>query len=179
MTEDSRDPSVLIADGMARFRREMEENDRVALAISLRTKRMLQAVLAFLAVMALAVVVQIWSMRADLMALVGIMDGMFTDFQGMAADMEAMTGTVAAIQSRVADLPSVATDLTEIHAAVGQMDGATGTMNLNVTALSSELSRLRATTAEMTGHFQEVQRVVGGMGYDVEQMLRPLSVLPR
>jgi hypothetical protein len=179
MTEPSTNPAVLIAEGMARFREEMEANDRVSLAISRKTKSIMKWVGLSLAAMTATVVFHIWTMRTDLMAMVRILENMYQSFDAISSHLDVMTGQMKTIQARVADLPSVAGDMTAINLDVKDLRWAMGTMNSNVSAMTLDMARLRDTTGEMSRHFFDVQQTVGGLNYNIEQMLRPMSMVPR
>jgi hypothetical protein len=179
MTAPSSKPALLIAEGMARFRQEMEANDRVSLEITKRTKRIIKWVGLFLAAMTAAVVVQIWTMRSDLMAMVEILQDMYLRFDVIASNLDTMTTEVGAIQVRVADFPVVAADVTAINTDVKDIRWAMGAMTGNVSTMTTNMTLLRDTTGEMTRHFYDVQQTVGSLNYNIEQMLRPLSIVPR
>jgi hypothetical protein len=179
MTDPSPTPVSLIADGMARFREEMDANNRYSLEISIKTKRILAWSVLFLGVITIVLLFQIVTMRSDLMIMVEIMEDMYSRFQLMARNVDGMTGQVVSIQKRVADFPSVAADMTAINGDVGHMRGAIGDMTGHVGAMAADMAALRDTTAEMYHHFYDVQGAVGTMNYNVDQMMRPMSLLPR
>jgi hypothetical protein len=56
--------------------------------------------------------------------------------------------------------------------SVGAMTGDVGTMTEATAALKNN-------TAEMANHFHTVERTVGHLDYNVNQMMRPMSILPR
>jgi len=149
------------------------------LEISIKTKRILAWSVIFLGVITIVLLFQIVTMRSDLMIMVEIMEDMYSRFQLMARNVDGMTGQVVSIQKRVADFPSVAADMTAINGDVGHMRGAIGDMTGHVGAMAADMAALRDTTAEMYHHFYDVQGAVGTMNYNVEQMMRPMSLLPR
>ena len=179
MTDPSATPISLIVDGMARFREEMDANNRFSLAISIRTKRILVWSVLFLGLMAMVLVFQIVTMRSDLMSMVEMMQDMYSRFQIMAQNVDGMTDQVGSIQKRVSDFPAVAADMTAINGDVGNMRRGIGDMTGHVGAMTADMAALRDTTAEMYHHFYDVQGAVGTMNYNVEQMMRPMSLLPR
>jgi uncharacterized protein YoxC len=179
MTDAPSESVALIAEGMARFREQMESNDRESLAISAKTKWIVKWSGVLLALMVVAVVLQILTMRSELLVMIRHLERMYADFQVMATNVDGMTGQVGSIQARVARLPHLATDVTAMNADVWGMRTAIGGMTGNVEAMSTHVTVLRDTTGEMTYHFRNVQQSVDYMNYNVGQMLRPLSVLPR
>jgi uncharacterized protein YoxC len=179
MTDSPSEAVALIAQGMARFREQMESNDRESLAISAKTKWIVKWSGVLLALMAVAVVIQILGMRSELLVMIGHLDRMYGDFQQMATNVDGMTGQVGEIQARVARLPHIATDMTAMNTDVWGMRTAIGGMTDNVNAMSNDVAILRDGTGEMGYHFRNVQQSVDFMNHNVGQMLRPLSVLPR
>lgn len=179
MTAPPSSPAIVIAEGMDRFRREMEANDRVSLEITAKTKRIIKWVSLFLVALTAAVLAQIWTMRSDLMDMVEILQDMYLRFDVIAANLDAMTTQVGAIGHRVAGFPSVAADMTAINTDVKDIRWSMGTITSDVTTMTTDMTRLRDTTGEMTRHFYDVQQTVGGLNYNIEQMLRPLSIVPR
>ncbi len=179
MTDSPSEPVALIAEGMARFREQMESNDRESLAISTKTKWIVKWGGVLLALMALAVILQILAMRSELLVMIRHLERMYSDFQVMATNVDGMTGQVGAIQTRVARLPHIASDMTAMNADVWGMRTAIGGMTNSVKTMSTDVAVLRDTTGEMGYHFRNVQQSVDYMNYNVGQMLRPLSILPR
>jgi len=179
MTDSSPAPVALIVEGMARFREQMEANDQHSRAISAKTKWIVKWSGVLLALMAVAVIVQILAMRSELLVMIEHLEGMYTDFRVMAQNLDGMTGQVGVIQTRVAGLPYIATDMTAVSSEVWSMRTAIGGMDDSVKTMSTDVAVLRDTTGEMGFHFRNVQQSVDYMNHNVGQMLRPLSILPR
>ena len=179
MTDPSPTAVALIVDAMTRFRAQMEANDRESLAISIRTKWIVKFGGVLLVVMGVAIIVQILSMRSELLVMIENLERMYSDFGVMAENLDGMTGQVKAIQGRVTGLPSIAKDMTAINTDVWTMRTAIGGMSDNVNTISTDVTLLRDTTREMGYHFNNVQQSVDYMSRNVSQMLRPLSILPR
>jgi hypothetical protein len=179
MTEPPASPAVLFARAMGRFRDEMEANDRTSAAIAAKTKRIIVWMGGLVALLALAIVIQIVSMRSDLMGMLEILQEMFVRFETMSTDMSAITGQVTSIQGRVSDFPSVAGDMVAISRDVTEMRRSVGGITGDLSTMSEAMTLMRGTTGEMTHHFHVTQQTVGHLNYNVEQMLRPMSMMPR
>jgi len=169
----------IVADGMARFREEMENNDRLSLAIALKTKKIVKFMGLLVAVAIIVVIFQIFSMRSELMVMVLNLEEMYKQFQFMSVNLDTMTNQVQSIRERVADLPLIVTDMSSINADVALMQRAIGGMTKDVTAMTLNTTVLRDATGEMAFHFHQVQQTVGHLNYNVEEMMRPLSIFPR
>ena len=109
-----------------------------------------------LALMAVAVIVQILAMRSELLVMIEHLEGMYMDFRVMAQNLDGMTGQVGVIQTRVAGLPYIAKDVTEMSAEVWSMRTAIGEMDDSVRTMSTDVAVLRDTTGEMGFHFRDV-----------------------
>jgi hypothetical protein len=164
---------------MSAFRQVTEEEDRLSIKIAQRTKGLVVFGLVLCAVLSVVIFWLIWEMRAELMVMVQILRDMFLRFEVMADNLELMTEQMASIESRVADLPTVADNMTGVTTDVKDVRWTMMTMTGDVAGLAADIGGIQNTTAEMAGHFRQVQLSVDKLSHDVEQMLRPISLLPR
>lgn len=179
MTDSSLPAVALIAEGMARFRDEMEANDRFSREISAKTKKIVRGAGLALVATAVVVIVQILAMRSELMVMIENLDDMYRQFQVMGGNLDTMTNQVGSIGARVSELPSIAGDMSAINHEMGGIRRAVGAMTNNVSAMTTDTTVLRDITGEMAQHFREVEQTVGYLNYNVGQMMRPMSMIPR
>lgn len=179
MTDAAPNPLSLIAEGMIRFREEMEANDRLSRSIAAKTKGIFKYAVLLLAAMIVMVLFHILAMRSELMAMITNLDNMYMDFGIMAKNVNGMTNQMGSIGARVTELPSIAVDMSAINQEVWSMRTAVGGMNHSIGTMNTDMAVLRDTTREMTHHFRGVQQAVDHINYNVGHMMRPMSVFPR
>ena len=179
MSESKNDFVAIASESMEIFRVEMETIDRISRKISGKTSRMIRVVLVFLSVISIYLVYLTYSMSQDLSAMIGSLDEMYVEFGSMSAEMGQITAHVKSMGQNVHGLPSIAQNMQYLNLDVSDMQVSLDGVSQDMQAVDTNVGYIGNGTSEMSYRFANVQRTVKVMEYDIHNMLRPMSIMPR
>jgi methyl-accepting chemotaxis protein len=110
----------------------------------------------------------------EVKVMIRAMDDMTGHFADVSRRMASMTDTVDAMNDTVRMMPIVAAQIGEISDHVETMRGDVVRMQQITVAVDGRIDTLNGSMLDMAGRFRRVNRSVGAMGQDVEQMARPV-----
>lgn len=135
---------------------------------------LVRALVLIMGVLALGNLWFVYDLTQEVRQVIAGMDEMRGHFGRVSARMADIRTSAAAMEHDVGLMPVVGAqmhqiggDLDRMRAAVAAMRGTTGTMDARMDGLNRDL-------ADMTVRFRSLNRSVGTMGADVEQMARPV-----
>lgn len=102
------------------------------------------------------------------------MQEMTTLFTRVSERMDAMRVEVADIEQNVRLMPVIADQMREMAAHVGSMEDSVSTMDEATLRLKGSIGAIDTSVRDMSMRFHALNRNVGAMGADVDQMARPL-----
>jgi len=179
MSEPENELTAIASEAMEVFRIEMETIDRISRKISARTSRMIRVVLAFLVVVSVSLVFQVYSMSRDLSAMISSLDEMYVEFGSMSADMRQITSSVQNIGENVRGITSIGENMQSLNADVGDMQGSLEGVSGDMQTVDVDVGSIANGTSEISYRFANVEKTVRVMQRDIYNMLRPMNMMPR
>jgi methyl-accepting chemotaxis protein len=134
----------------------------------------IRAVAVLVAGLALSNLYFVNDLTDEVRLVINRMQEMTTLFSRVSARMDAMRIEVADIEQNVLLLPVVAEQMREMSAHVRVMEEAVSTMNETTARLSESVLTMDHSLRDMSVRFHGLNRSVGAMGADVDQMGRSL-----
>lgn len=179
MSSKDNDVVAIVTDGMEVFRAEMETIDRLSHKIGAKTTRIIRIVLTLLAVVSIYLVGLTINMGQDLAKMITSLDDMYVEFGAMSEDMRKITTHVENMGGNINGMPAIGDNMQLLSSDVGGMLTSMQTINRDMSIMHTNITHVGQGTSEMAYRFYNVQKVVGTMGNDIEQMLRPMDIMPR
>lgn len=180
MSKNANDELIsMAAEGMAVFRAEMETIDRISKQIGGKTTRIIRVVMGLLSVVSIYLVVLTFNMSRDLSAMITSLDEMYAEFGYMSKAMNQITANVTSMGRNVQGMPAIAQNMVSMNADVGGMLLSVATVNASMGNIDANVYHISQGTSEMSYRFNNVQQSVNVMQYDVNQLIRPLDMMPR
>ncbi|PCI40519.1 MAG: hypothetical protein COB46_06710 [Rhodospirillaceae bacterium] len=170
---------AIAAEGMEVFRVEMEMIDSLSHKIGHKTTRIIRIVLGLLSVISIYLIILTFTMGRDLTLMIDSLDAMYLEFGSMSSAMRDITANVQNMGTSIQGMPTIAQNMQHLNADVGDMLVSVEIMNQDMAGMDSNMSVVGTSTTEMSHRFNNVQRSVNMMQYDVNQMLKPLDIMPR
>jgi len=179
-TIDEKSPDVfeVIASTMVQFREEMEASDRTGVRIAEKTSLIIRAVFTVLAICSVYLVIMIFQMSSNMSEMTAHLDDMYNSFGRMSQDVHEMTQSVDSMGVSISGVPAIAESMSRIGADVNAMTGSVYSMNRSMSAMDNDMVRINYDMQEMTGRLYNMRRSVDFMGYNVNQMSRPMNTGP-
>lgn len=110
----------------------------------------------------------------EVRVVIARMDEMTGHFGRVSQRMSDIRATAADMEGNVAMMPVVAAQMREIGGYLDGMRAGVDRMEASTAAIDGRLDRLNLDVADMSVRFRSLNRSVGAMGGDVEQMARPV-----
>ncbi len=173
MTDQDTQTLLALSEEMGQFRAEMETIDRVAVKIATRTTRIIRVVLVLLSVASLLLIYLVFSMASYLAVMLGHLDDMYAQFGIMSDDMQEITRSVENIGGNITGMPVIAHSMGNMSMDMTQIVGAVAAINQDMLSMESSTGVIGMDTAEMAHRFDNLNRAVSHIGYNVNQMGKP------
>lgn len=179
-TKDNTDDLIEIAaEGMEVFRVEMEMIDRLSRKIGHKTTRIIRIVFVMLAIISIYLITLTFNMGRDLSLMIDSLDAMYVEFGSMSTAMRDITANVQNMGTSIQGMSTIAENMQHLNADVGDMLVSVEIMNNDMAGMDTSMNHVSSSTSEMSHRFNNVQRSVNMMQHDVQQMLKPLDIMPR
>jgi len=178
-TSNNAELVAIATEGMEVFRAEMEAIDRISNKISRKTARIIRIILVLLGIISIYLVFLTFSMSRDLSAMIDSLDEMYVEFGSMSGEMRQITTHVRSMGQNIHGMPTIATNMQNLNTDVGQMLTSIESVNTDLKTMDTNVGHIGGGTSEMAHRFQNVQRAMNVMQYDVNNMLRPMTIMPR
>jgi hypothetical protein len=164
---------VLLMDEMAKFRADMENIDTAAVKIAASTSRIIRVVLALLGALSLYLVYLVFSMASHLAVMLGHLANMYAQFGFMSDDMHVITQSVESIGGNITGMPVIAGNMNVMSMDMLEMVNSVGVINNEMLRMESSTGVIGVNTGEMAIRFNNLNRAVNHIGYNVNQMGKP------
>ena len=168
----------LFAEAMKDFREEMENYDSQGTKIAAKTRFIMRAVFATLAVSSVYLVIMIFQMAASMSIMTNHLEDMYGRFSTMSADMREITRMVDSMGKNISGMPEIASSMTVIDGDVSTMSSSVNNMNGSVTKIDNDMVYINSNMTEMNGRLSNMSRSVNAMSYDVNEMAAPMNSGP-
>jgi len=126
------------------------------------------------ALLALSNLYFINELTQEVRAMIGRMEQMTSHFDHVADRMHAMRLEVDGMQRNVRLMPVMDAQMREIATHVGSMRDSVGRMQGSTEAIDGRVGRMTLSVADMAARFHGLNRSVGGISGDVNQMALPV-----
>ena len=174
MSELNANTLRILTGEMGRFRDEMEALDKVATRISSRTTRMIKFVMMTLFVASLFLCYLVYAMTDYLTVMLGHLDDMYAEFGTMSENMQMITGSVNNIGGNITGMPVIAENMVTMSGDLNGMVGSVQNIKIEMSGMENNTAMLGLNTGEMASRFVNLDRAVNHIGYNVNQMGKPI-----
>lgn len=129
---------------------------------------------ALTALLALSNLYFINDLTQEVRVMIGRMEQMTNHFDQVADRMQAMRLAVDGMQDNVRLMPVMDAQMREIATHVGSMRDSVGRMKGSTAAIDERVARMNLSVGDMAARFHGLNRSVGGISGDVNQMALPV-----
>lgn len=165
---------MILSEEMGQFCAEMETIDKVATRIASKTNRIIRIVMLTLAVASIFLSYLVYSMTSYLAVMLGNLDDMYAEFGIMSDNMQVITRSVDNIGGNVSGMPVIAENMSFMSADLKGMVGSVTDIKLEMSGMENNTGKLGTNTGEMAYRFDNLNRAVNHIGYNVNQMGKPI-----
>jgi uncharacterized protein YoxC len=123
----------------------------------------IQAGIIILGVIALSILVLLLTLSSQINRISGVVGNMNANFAAISGQMHQIQGLMASMETRAALL--------------ADMDAQTGSMDQEMTAIGSDMTRMRQSVAGINAHVGVVRNTVANMSGNIEVMNNEVRVL--
>jgi hypothetical protein len=173
MSDQDTKTLLLLKETMGQFRAEMETIDKNATKIAAGTNRTIRMVLTLLGGASIYLVYLIYSMAGYLAVMLGHLDDMYAQFGLMSDDMQVITRSVENMGSNITGMPVMAKNMEVMSMDMLDMASSVEAMNNEMLRMESSTGVIGINTGEMALRFDNLNRAVNHIGYNVNQMGKP------
>ena len=174
MSELNTKTLIILTEGMEQFRAEMETIDKVASRIAEKTSRIIRIVMNTLTVASVFLAFLVYSMTGYLTVMLGNLDDMYSEFGIMSENMQMITRSVESIGVNVSGMPLIANNMSSMSTDLTGMVGSVSNIQLEMNGMEHNTGMMGANTGEMASRFVNLNRAVNHIGYNVNQMGKPI-----
>lgn len=174
MSDQDTKTLLVLTEAMGQFRAEMEAIDKDAVRIAVSTNRIIRLVLTLLGGLSLYLVYLIFSMAGYLAVMLGHLDNMYAQFGFMSDDMQVITRSVENIGGNITGMPVLAKNMNVMSMDMLDMASSVGAINNEMLRMESSTGVIDVNIGEMALRFYNLNRAVNHIGYNVNQMGKPL-----
>jgi methyl-accepting chemotaxis protein len=174
MSDQDTKTLALLAEEMGQFRAEMETIDKTAVKIAASTSRTIRVVLTLLSVLSLYLIYLVFSMASYLAVMLGHLDNMYAQFGLMSDDMQVITQSVENIGGNITGMPVIAENMTGIRTDMLDMVNSVESISHEITGMENSTGVIGLNTSEIALRFDNLNRTVNHIGYNVNQMGKPI-----
>jgi archaellum component FlaC len=103
---------------------------------------------------------------------------MYTRFGKMSHDMREMTVAVTNMEQNIRGIPYISTSMNNMNANVNGMKNNVNTMTNKIVGIDQNMGIINSGVFEMSNRFEHLSFTVHNMGYNVNQMSRPIHSSP-
>lgn len=165
---------MILTEEMGQFCAEMETIDKIATRIASRTTRIIKIVVVALTVASIFLSFLAYSMTGYLAVMLGHLDDMYAEFGIMSDNMQVITRSVDNIGGNISGMPVIAENMSSMSTDLKGMLGSVTDIKLEMNGMENNTGMLGVNTREMAYRFDKLNRVVGHIGYNVNQMGKPI-----
>ena len=165
---------TILTEEMGQFCAEMETIDKVATRIASKTTRIIRMVMITLAIASIFLSFLAYSMTNYLAVMLGHLDDMYAEFGIMSDNMQVITRSVDSIGGNVSGMPVIAENMSSMSADLKGMTGSVMDIKLEMNGMENNTGMLNVNTGEMVYRFDNLNRAVHHIGYNVNQMGKPI-----
>ena len=165
---------MIQTEEMGQFRAEMETIDKVASRIAAKTSRIIKIVMTTLTVASFFLAFLVYSMTSYLSVMLTNLDDMYSEFGIMSENMQMITRSVDSIGVNVSGMPVIASNMNSMSTDLTGMVGSVSTIKLEMNGMENNTGMMGANTGEMASRFVNLNRAVNHIGYNVNQMGKPI-----
>ena len=165
---------LLLTEEMGQFRAEMETIDKVASRIASKTTRIIKVVMMMLAVASLVLIFLVYSMSNYLGVMLNHLDNMYAEFGIMSENMQMITGSVDNIGSNITGMPVIADNMQGMSTDLKGVVGSVQAIKHEMSGMENNTGKMGVNTKEMAHRFDNLNRAVNHIGYNVNQMGKPI-----
>jgi methyl-accepting chemotaxis protein len=115
----------------------------------------------------------IFSMASYLTVMLGHLDNMYAQFGFMSDDMQLITRSVENIGGNITGMPVIAKNMNVMSMDMVDMASSVGTINDEMFRMEGSTGVIDVSTGEMALRFDNLNRAVNRIGYNVNQMGKP------
>lgn len=173
MSDQDNNTLLLLTEEMGKFRADMEHIDKAADKIAARTSRTIRFILALLVGLSLYLGYLVFSMASHLAIMLGHLDNMYAQFGFMSDDMQVITKSVGNIGSNITGMPVIAENMNVMSKDMLEMVNSVGTINHELFRMERSTGVIDVNTGEMALRFDNLNRAVNHISYNVNQMGKP------
>ena len=159
---------------MERFRAEMESVDETANRIASKTTYIIKLVMVILSLASLVLIYLVYSMSTHLAIILTHLDNMYSEFGIMSANMQEITHSVENIGGNISGMPLIAKNMNNMSADMGGMVGSVKDIKTEMLGMNHNTGSMSADTGEMANRFDSLNRSVHHIGYNINQMGKPI-----
>ena len=163
-----------MTEEMGQFRAEMEAIDKTATRIASKTSRIIRIVMVTLLVASLFLSFLVYAMTNYLAVMLGHLDDMYVEFGIMSENMQVITHSVDNIGGNISGMPVIAQNMNSMSTDLYDMVGSVQNIQLEMSGMENNTGKLGVNTGEMAYRFDNLNRVVNHIGYNVNQMGKPI-----
>lgn len=163
----------------------LTHQQQVVLRIGRRTTQMLRFTAIGSVVLVVAMLFLVYTFTSRMDSITASMDHMLNDvaqmhgnFGQVAQNVQDMELAVTALRQYVATMPNISHSVAGLGNDMQGMDGYMYDIELSVASMEQMVSSLRQDMYLMHAKFVDLNRSVGSMGRNVNQMSRPMSMFP-
>lgn len=165
---------MVLTEEMGQFRAEMETLDKVATRIASKTKRIITFVMGTLVIASIFLGYLVYAMTSFLTVMLGHLDDMYAEFGVMSENMQVITRSVDNIGVNISGIPVIAENMSSMSADLKGMVGSVMDIKLEMNGMENNTGILAINTGEMAYRFDNLNRVTNHIGYNVNQMGKPI-----
>ena len=165
---------MILTDEMSQFRAEMETIDKAAIRIASKTKRIISVVMGTLTVASVFLSFLVYAMTNYLSVMLGHLDDMYAEFGIMSDNMQVITQSVGNIGVNISGIPVIGDNMTSMSTDLGGMVDSVRDIKLEMVGMENNTAMLTVKTNEMAYRFNNLSRVTNHIGYNVNQLGRPM-----
>jgi len=184
-SDSARELAVIVENSMQEFRQGMDAHLQMGVRIGRRTTQIVRFGMAGLTILGAALFFLIAVLTRDFATITGemqrmsvYMESMERNFTRVAADIGDVRQSLASINNNIADVPAIS------H-SVESMDGSMTTLSTDMSGMLEQIRVMTGSVAAITANLQlinqqfaEMNFKVGHMAGDMNQMSKPLKLLP-
>ena len=165
---------MILTEEMRRFCAEMETIDKVATRIASKTTRIIKIVMGTLTVAFIFLGFLAYAMTSYLAVMLGHLDDMYAEFGIMSDNMQVITRSVDNIGGNISGMPVIAENMSSMSTDLKGMVGSVMDIKLEMNGMENNTGMLSVNTGEMAYRFDNLNRAVNYIGYNVNQMGKPI-----
>lgn len=164
----------IVSEELGQFRAEMETINKVATRIAAKTNRIIKWVMILLSIISIFLVYLVYSMSNYLAVMLGHLDDMYVEFGVMSENMQVITRSVESIGGNISGMPIIAENMNVMTTDLQRMTGSVQGIRLEMTGMETNTGNIGLDTQEMAQRFDNLGRAINHIGYNVNQMGKPL-----